>query len=424
MASLRDVAGRDALSMLAPAGAGLDGASGFGDGADDLAFDLLDTRRQDRSVMLAGQPSHQEPSYVAGSRAAEDDYLDQLAFDGLLASDEDGTFDLFGSPIPSGSASLAPFDAPASNLEASRSSSLIRYDAQGPPSSSGSTRRSSSGSRRSSHDGQSRRSPLLPPTDAFTINPSALSMNPSAMHFIARTAPAHELARPSSSSPGASSSSPELSPVRRSTSVSPRQHVNAVAGPGPSTAAHRRAPVGVVDLSAGSTVEAKRARSPTRLGSRSQSGSRSPTKLPSPPAKRKKLSLPAQPPPAAPRIAQGSKRPRSVSPGANGGPALKRSKGEETPAASLNERITKAHRLNAIKAKLRTIAELYDDDVRSALHFCSLSAPRLTSSYSTFPPRLQRRLMFHLQHFKLLADYDPIVSTLRRRPRLGPNDTC
>lgn len=363
--------------MLAPDGSGAGGASGCGRGADvndQLALDLMPNTSLNRSVMLAGQ----QPSYLDHSQAAESEYLDQLAFDGLLASDEDG-FDLFGSPIPSGSAGLAPFDVtdpPVETYQRNGPSSPVRYDAQGPPSSSRSVRRASSGSGVSSTDGHGQRSSLLPPTDAFTIDPSALSMNPSAMHLPTQAPSPHHLL----ASPGLSSSDHNLSPVRRCASVSPRQHVNAVAGPGPASAAARRAPVGVVDLSTPSSFEQpKRGRS-TRRESRCQGNSPSPVWLPSPPVKRKKMPPPAQPPPPA-RVSSGggSKRTRSTSLGSSGGPSQKKSKGETAPALSLDERIAKAYRLNAIKAKLRTIAMLYDDDARTLLSF-TLSNPAANSA--------------------------------------------
>lgn len=411
MSSFRDAADNDALAMLEAASFGFD--DGGPANVGQLAFELAADGTAPGTTAADGQQPYgtQEEQQVAL------DYLDQLGFEDLL--DDEG-LNLYGSPLRSDAPDLpttidganptplhgslnAAGDAPGS------SSAPNGLAAESPASSSTSPRSEASSAAAKSPEGKS----AAPAAASFTINPNALSMNSSSMRLPPPTS--HAAAHAPSSDESDSPSSSQSSHVRRS---SPPRQVNAVAGPGPSSSRFH-APQGVVALPAGPSAPQKRARSPNEA-SRSQGSS--PSKLPSPPPAKRKKVLPAlaDDDGTAPRaVATGKKRARVDSPVSDVAPSRKKSKGKERATEkpdeglSLEQQIDKANRINASKVRLRDLAAKYDDDVRRAPlpirpRSC-LGAAKLTLLARLLPRPPQRRLLFHLQQFKLMADYDPVV---------------
>lgn len=278
--------------------------------------------------------------------------LDSLGMGDLF--DDDG-LDLFGSPLKEEANSLPAFKPhvdyqPQQTLQ---HPSPTRYDADGPPSSSKS----------SSSPKNNPPRPLSLASPSVTMNPNALFMNPSAMHFSQPAAPQQspEDVQSSSTHPAFAPfvpRSPTSPPVRRaSASVSP-ERFNAVAGP---SASVPHPPIGPALISTNGPSPLKGPLPRVKKRARSPKATSLPdprTGSTSPPLKHKKhlqdtLSLSVK--------AKGKQR-------------EEKGAGVEDKVAALVEQNKKVQKINGIKAELARLAEKHDDEVRPPASLRSLLA--------------------------------------------------
>lgn len=80
----------------------------------------------------------------------------------------------------------------------------------------------------------------------------------------------------------------------------------------------------------------------------------------------------------------------------------------EDKVAALVEQNKKVQKINGIKAELARLAEKHDDEVRPPASLRSLLAKGEADSLILSSP-VQRRLIFQMDYFKLVTDYDPVV---------------
>lgn len=340
----------DPLELLASASLG----QAVDDQLPDLqhAFTELGGSSRRLSTTLAQQ---EQQLQLAQSKMQQDGIVSQ-SLDSLGVGDlfDDDGLDLFGSPLNEVN-SLPAFEPHVDYQPQQTLQHPIptRYDAEGPPSSSKSS---------SSPKNNLPRPPSLA-SPSVTMNPNALFMNPSAMHFSQPAAPPQSPEDVQSSPTHPASApyvprAPTSPPVRRaSASVSP-ERFNAVAG---SSASVPHPPIGPALTSTNGPSPLKGPFPGVKKRARSPKATSLPdprTGSTSPPLKRKKQ----------------LQDPLSLSVKAKGKQREEKGAGAEDKVAALAEQIKKGQKINGIKAELARLAEKHDDEVRPPAPLRSLLA--------------------------------------------------